>query len=61
MRIFNLLSLGTKVLFEGDEEGASLGTLILDSLQHCAVDTRCVLAQNILLVGGKGHPDIWSY
>ncbi|KAL6047182.1 Actin-related protein 10 [Balamuthia mandrillaris] len=50
----------TEVLFEGGladkEEGAmreiaSVATTLLDSLSRCGHDTRCSLAQNILLTG----------
>jgi len=41
-----------EVLFEGDEEDVSIATVILDSLTQCPCDARCLLAQNILLIGG---------
>jgi len=40
-------------LFEGDEEGKSIATLILDSILKCPIDCRKMLAENIVLVGGS--------
>ena len=40
------------ILFEGDEEGKSIATLILDSILKCPIDCRKTLAENIILVGG---------
>lgn len=40
------------ILFEGDEEGKSIATLILDSILKCPIDCRKTLAENIVLVGG---------
>ena len=40
------------LLFQGDEEGKSIATLILDSILKCPIDCRKTLAENIVLVGG---------
>lgn len=40
------------ILFQGDDEGQSIATLILDSILKCPIDCRKVLAENIVLVGG---------
>jgi len=40
------------VLFEGDDEGVSIVTLVLDALKKSPKDTRMELAHNIFLVGG---------
>jgi len=40
------------VLFEGDDEGTSVASLVLESLAKCAPDIRAELASSILLVGG---------
>ncbi len=61
----SLRSQATNVLFEGDSEGVSIATLILDSLRkvldkssvlssfQCPPDTRGDLASHICLVGGN--------
>ncbi|KAF6212677.1 hypothetical protein GE061_013203, partial [Apolygus lucorum] len=41
-----------EVMFEKDNEEASLPNLILDSILKCPIDTRKALAENIVLVGG---------
>uniref|UniRef100_A0A0A9YD65 Actin-related protein 10 n=2 Tax=Lygus hesperus TaxID=30085 RepID=A0A0A9YD65_LYGHE len=41
-----------EVMFEKDNEEASLPNLILDSILKCPIDTRKGLAENIVLVGG---------
>jgi len=45
-------SRAANVLFEGDDEGTSVASLVLDSLAKCAPDIRAELASSILLVGG---------
>jgi len=45
-------SQSTNILFEGDDEGTSVASLVLDSLIKCAPDIRAELASSILLVGG---------
>lgn len=40
------------ILFDGDEEGKSIATCLLDSILKCPIDTRKQLAENIVLVGG---------
>eukprot|EP00903_Cladosiphon_okamuranus_P014802 g13710.t1 len=41
-----------QALFEGDEEGRSLATLVLDCLSRCPRDCRRALAQNVVVAGG---------
>ncbi|BET01405.1 Hypothetical protein NTJ_14221 [Nesidiocoris tenuis] len=41
-----------EVIFERDNEEASLANLILDSIRKCPIDSRVTLAENIVLVGG---------
>ncbi|CAM9505612.1 unnamed protein product [Ectocarpus sp. 13 AM-2016] len=41
-----------QALFEGDEEGRSLATLVLDCLKRCPRDCRRALVQNVLVAGG---------
>jgi len=41
------------LLFEGDDEGKSIATLILDSIKKCPIDCRKQLAENIVLTGGS--------
>ncbi|CAM9874224.1 unnamed protein product, partial [Ectocarpus fasciculatus] len=41
-----------QALFEGDEEGRSLATLVLDCLRRCPRDCRRALVQNVLVAGG---------
>ncbi|XP_028396133.1 actin-related protein 10-like [Dendronephthya gigantea] len=40
------------VLFEGDDEGKSIASLILDAIINSPIDTRKALAENIVLIGG---------
>jgi len=40
------------VIFNGDDEGVSIATLVLDSLKKSPKDARMALAHNILLLGG---------
>lgn len=44
--------LATEVLFEQDRDALSLPTIILDSLQKCPIDTRRMLAENLVIIGG---------
>ena len=48
----NVFSHSSEVLFEGDLEGQSIVSLILDSLLRCSSDTRLFLSQNLVLKGG---------
>jgi hypothetical protein len=48
----NVRSQAANVLFEGDDEGTSIASLLLDSLNKCAPDTRAELCANMLLTGG---------
>ncbi|KAG7207174.1 hypothetical protein KM043_008863 [Ampulex compressa] len=41
-----------EVLWERDNDNLSIPTMILDAIVRCPLDTRKVLAENILLVGG---------
>ncbi|XP_012540859.1 actin-related protein 10 [Monomorium pharaonis] len=41
-----------EVLWERDNDNLSLPTMILDAIIKCPLDTRRVLAENIILVGG---------
>ncbi|KAJ3261929.1 Actin- protein 10, partial [Borealophlyctis nickersoniae] len=41
-----------EILFDGDDDGCSVATVVLDALLKCPQDIRTELAQNILLVGG---------
>ncbi|XP_038635897.1 actin-related protein 10 isoform X2 [Scyliorhinus canicula] len=41
-----------EILFEQDNEEKSIGTLILDSLLQCPIDTRKQLAENLVIIGG---------
>ncbi|KAJ3088322.1 hypothetical protein HK102_009040 [Quaeritorhiza haematococci] len=41
-----------EVLFEGDDDGNSIATCILEAILVCPADLRTELAQNVLLVGG---------
>eukprot|EP00116_Pleurobrachia_bachei_P008115 sb/3468377/ len=41
-----------EVLFDGDGDGNSVATLILDALLKCPIDCRAELAENILIIGG---------
>lgn len=41
-----------EVLFEQNADEQSLATLILDALLKCPIDTRKVLAENIIIMGG---------
>jgi actin-related protein 10 len=40
------------VLFEPDEDGVSLPSLILDSILKCPIDLRKAMAENLLVCGG---------
>jgi len=40
------------IIFDEDNEGVSIGSLILDALQKSPPDTRKALSHNILIVGG---------
>ncbi|KAJ3182476.1 Actin- protein 10 [Gaertneriomyces sp. JEL0708] len=42
----------TEVLFEGDEDARSLGTIIADVLLKCPTDIRPTLVSSVLLIGG---------
>uniref|UniRef100_A0A3B3Y297 Actin related protein 10 n=1 Tax=Poecilia mexicana TaxID=48701 RepID=A0A3B3Y297_9TELE len=41
-----------EVLFEQDNEEKSVATLILDTLVKCPIDTRKVLSENLVVIGG---------
>uniref|UniRef100_A0A3B4AB31 Uncharacterized protein n=1 Tax=Periophthalmus magnuspinnatus TaxID=409849 RepID=A0A3B4AB31_9GOBI len=41
-----------EILFEQDNEEKSVATLILDSLVKCPIDTRKVLSENLVVIGG---------
>ncbi|CAM9888406.1 unnamed protein product [Pylaiella littoralis] len=41
-----------QALFQGDEEGRTLATLVLDCLKRCPLDCRTALAQNVVVAGG---------
>jgi len=41
-----------EILWERDNDNLSLPTMILDAIVKCPLDTRRVLAENIILVGG---------
>ncbi|CAK8673005.1 unnamed protein product [Clavelina lepadiformis] len=41
-----------EVLFEQDNDGTSISTMVLDSLLQCPVVSRKELAQNLLVIGG---------
>ncbi|XP_014481058.1 PREDICTED: actin-related protein 10 [Dinoponera quadriceps] len=41
-----------EILWERDNDNLSLPTMILDAIVKCSLDTRCALAENIVLVGG---------
>ncbi|KYM88227.1 PREDICTED: actin-related protein 10 [Atta cephalotes] len=41
-----------EVLWERDNDNLSLSTMILDAIVKCPLDTRRILAENIILVGG---------
>nr|CAD7455912.1 unnamed protein product [Timema tahoe] len=41
-----------EVLFQQDDDGNSIPTMILDSILKCSIDMRRPLAENILLIGG---------
>ncbi|XP_014274198.1 actin-related protein 10 [Halyomorpha halys] len=41
-----------EVVFERDNEQSSLANLILESILKCGIDTRRVLAENLVIVGG---------
>ncbi|KAJ3417476.1 Actin- protein 10 [Chytridiales sp. JEL 0842] len=41
-----------EILLEGDEDGNSVPSIVLDCLLKCPVDIRTVLAQNVMIVGG---------
>ncbi|KAG5306127.1 ARP10 protein, partial [Acromyrmex insinuator] len=41
-----------EVLWERDNDNLSLSTMILDAIVKCPLDTRRILAKNIILVGG---------
>ncbi|XP_003700611.1 actin-related protein 10 [Megachile rotundata] len=41
-----------EALWERDNDNLSIPTMILDALLQCPIDTRRVLAENILLIGG---------
>jgi len=49
---YHVRVLAGNILFEGNEEGDSITTMILDSLTKCPQDIRAELAGNILLCGG---------
>eukprot|EP00794_Sanderia_malayensis_P016072 gene16071-17695_t len=40
------------ILFDGDDEGKSIATCILDSLARCPIDCRQALSENLVLIGG---------
>lgn len=41
-----------EVLYDGDGDDNSLGTIVLDSLQQCPIDCRTALASKIVVIGG---------
>uniref|UniRef100_A0AAY4BWQ2 Actin-related protein 10 n=1 Tax=Denticeps clupeoides TaxID=299321 RepID=A0AAY4BWQ2_9TELE len=41
-----------EMLFEQDNEEKSVATLILDALVKCPIDTRKVLSENLVIIGG---------
>lgn len=41
-----------EILFEQDNEEKSVASLILDALVKCPIDTRKVLSENIVVIGG---------
>ncbi|KAL0123243.1 hypothetical protein PUN28_007682 [Cardiocondyla obscurior] len=41
-----------EILWERDNDNLSLPTMILDAIVKCPLDTRHMLAQNIILIGG---------
>ncbi|XP_040573842.1 actin-related protein 10 [Lepeophtheirus salmonis] len=41
-----------EVLFEQDNDRLSIPTMILDSITSCSIDTRKLLAENIVFIGG---------
>uniref|UniRef100_UPI003F58B0FB actin-related protein 10 isoform 2 n=1 Tax=Danio rerio TaxID=7955 RepID=UPI003F58B0FB len=41
-----------EMLFEQDNEEKSIATLLLDTLVKCPIDTRKVLSENLLIIGG---------
>lgn len=41
-----------EMLWERDNDNLSIPTMILDAILKCPIDTRQVLAENILLIGG---------
>ena len=41
-----------EVLYDGDGDDNSLGTIVLDSLQQCPIDCRTELASKIIVIGG---------
>ncbi|EFN84875.1 actin-related protein 10 [Harpegnathos saltator] len=41
-----------EILWERDNDNLSLPTMILDAIVKCPLDTRCALAENIILIGG---------
>ncbi|KAL4613143.1 actin-related protein 10 [Arapaima gigas] len=41
-----------EILFEQDNEEKSVATLVLDTLVKCPIDTRKVLAENLVVIGG---------
>uniref|UniRef100_A0A8C6LRS0 Actin related protein 10 n=1 Tax=Nothobranchius furzeri TaxID=105023 RepID=A0A8C6LRS0_NOTFU len=41
-----------EIMFEQDNEERSVATLILDALVKCPIDTRKVLSENLVVIGG---------
>ncbi|XP_062857453.1 actin-related protein 10 [Trichomycterus rosablanca] len=41
-----------EMLFEQDNEQKSIATLVLDTLVKCPIDTRKVLSENLVVIGG---------
>ncbi|XP_016108558.1 actin-related protein 10-like [Sinocyclocheilus grahami] len=41
-----------EMLFEQDNEEKSIATLLLDTLVKCPIDTRKVLSENVVIIGG---------
>uniref|UniRef100_A0A672L1U0 Actin related protein 10 n=1 Tax=Sinocyclocheilus grahami TaxID=75366 RepID=A0A672L1U0_SINGR len=41
-----------EMLFEQDNEEKSIATLLLDTLVKCPIDTRKVLSENLVIIGG---------
>ncbi|XP_076874036.1 actin-related protein 10 [Brachyhypopomus gauderio] len=41
-----------EMLFEQDNEEKSIATLVLDTLVKCPIDTRKVLSENLVVIGG---------